>query len=62
MFKPVIGNNGVAHLLYFPKRRDDPFSIQNGGNLLFAEGVALYGEGTMDGADAVDPPQTQCVE
>ena len=54
----LIGSNGVASLLNLPQRRDDRLAVENGGDLLLGEPVALDRQRAADGADAVDAPQT----
>ncbi len=56
-FHGIIGSEGVFHLLDFARRAKHAFPGDDGGDLLQREGVVLYGERGMDGADAVFPAQ-----
>jgi hypothetical protein len=51
----VIGGQSVLYLLYLARR----VALQNRGDLRLTQGVALNGQRAMDGADAVDAPQSQ---
>ena len=55
----VISSHSITHLLHLAGRSNDPLAVQNRGNLRFAQGVAFDGQGTANGANAIDAPQLQ---
>ena len=54
--QPVIRSQGIAGFLDFARRGDDPATVQNGGYLDLAQGIALDGQRTLNRADAVGAP------
>ena len=55
----VVGFDGVANFLNISQWGSDRFAIENRGNLLLAEGIALNAQRTANRADEIDAPQPQ---
>lgn len=58
-FEPVVGGQGVFHLLHLARRGDDPLALQDRGNLRLAQGVALDSQRAVNGANTVEAPQPE---